>query len=149
MPWCSKVVSGTWWLVRTVISGCTGCSWFEQVEVCEEEFVRDEGFDLAAFWEQQSAEFERSILTGRVTVRLSPAGLRALPHAVERLAADEALAAAGEPDGQGLVTVTLPVESLDVAYHQLLRLGPEAQVLDPPQLRARMAEAATRFVALY
>ncbi|MFI6839587.1 WCX domain-containing protein [Nonomuraea africana] len=43
----------------------------------------------------------------------------------------------------------LAVESLEIAYTQLLAFGPEAEVLDPPELRALLAEAATRMASLY
>jgi hypothetical protein len=36
-----------------------------------------------------------------------------------------------------------------VAYTQLLSLGPEVEVLDPPELRQRFAEAARRTAGLY
>ncbi|MFD0884652.1 WYL domain-containing protein, partial [Streptosporangium algeriense] len=62
---------------------------------------------------------------------------------------DDALASAGEPDERGWVTLSLPVESPEVAYAQILRFGPEAEVLDPPSLRARVAEAAARLHGLY
>ncbi|MFE2175368.1 helix-turn-helix transcriptional regulator [Kitasatospora sp. NPDC059462] len=112
-------------------------------------FERDEAFDLAAFWDAKAAEFARSLLRERVTVRLSPHGVERLPHLLEPVAVREALAGAGEPDGHGWVTVRLPVESLDVGYEELLRLGPEAEVLDPPALRRRLAGAAARAAALY
>jgi predicted DNA-binding transcriptional regulator YafY len=41
------------------------------------------------------------------------------------------------------------VESIDVAYSYVLRLGPEAEVLEPPALRDRLAAAAERMRALY
>src|SRR5438093_1126007 len=69
--------------------------------------------------------------------------------ATGRAAALEALAAAGEPDGQGRVTVTLPVESYDVAYSQLIALGPEGELLAPQEVRERFAAAAARMVRLY
>ncbi|MCH6159880.1 helix-turn-helix transcriptional regulator [Streptomyces marispadix] len=47
------------------------------------------------------------------------------------------------------VTAVLAVESLNVAYSQLLALGPECEVLEPPALRARFAEAARRTAAFY
>jgi predicted DNA-binding transcriptional regulator YafY len=47
------------------------------------------------------------------------------------------------------VTLTLPVESLDVAYGQLLSLGPEVEVLGPPELRDRFARAAAALRDLY
>jgi predicted DNA-binding transcriptional regulator YafY len=36
-----------------------------------------------------------------------------------------------------------------VAYGQVLRFGPEAEVLEPPELRALVAEAAARLAGLY
>ncbi|WP_455754676.1 WCX domain-containing protein [Streptomyces tubercidicus] len=47
------------------------------------------------------------------------------------------------------MTVTLAVESADVAYAQLLALGPEGEILAPPELRARFTSAAHRTAALY
>ncbi|MFJ5528589.1 hypothetical protein [Streptomyces sp. NPDC093261] len=47
------------------------------------------------------------------------------------------------------LTVTLPVESEDVADAQLTAPGPEVEVLSPPGLRARLARDALRIVLLY
>ncbi|GAB2828899.1 WYL domain-containing protein [Actinocorallia aurea] len=112
-------------------------------------FVRDEGFDLAAAWRDRSARFVASLLRAEITVRLSPRAVRALRHVAEPPAAEAAMAAAGEPDGRGWVVTVLPVENLDVAYDQILRFGPEAEVLEPPELRVRMADAAARLAGLY
>ncbi|MGX8905724.1 helix-turn-helix transcriptional regulator [Streptomyces netropsis] len=122
---------------------------FTAVAVGEGRFLRDDDFDLPAFWDERAAQFTRSLLRERVELRLTPEGARRLPWATDRTAAREALTEAAAPDGQGRVTVTLPVESLDVAYEQLLALGPEAEVLGPPELRARFAEAAARGAELY
>ncbi|MFF8829108.1 helix-turn-helix transcriptional regulator [Streptomyces sp. NPDC015131] len=122
---------------------------FTAVAPGEERFVRDEDFDLPAFWEERAAEFARSLLRTEVVVRLSGAGARALPHVTDGAAAREALAAAGPPDAEGWVTVRLPVESDEVAHSQLLRLGPEAEVLEPGSLRALFADAAARLALLY
>ena len=49
----------------------------------------------------------------------------------------------GEPDPfDGWCTVTLPVGSIRQACAELLRFGAEADVLAPPELRARFAEVA-------
>ncbi|MFE0175819.1 helix-turn-helix transcriptional regulator [Streptomyces sp. NPDC059002] len=122
---------------------------FTAVAVGEERFVRDEEFDLPGFWEERAAQFERAILRAEVVVRLSPAGVRQLPYATEAASAREAMESAGEPDATGRVTVTLPVENEDVAYTQLMALGPEAEVLEPAALRKRFADAAARAAALY
>ncbi|MFH8980192.1 helix-turn-helix transcriptional regulator [Streptomyces varsoviensis] len=122
---------------------------FTAVASGEERFQRSEAFDLPAFWEERAVEFARSILRDRVEVRLTPDGARQLPYVTDQLAAREALAAAGDPDEQGRITVTLPVETVDVAYSQLLGLGPEAEVLAPAALRERFARAAREMAARY
>ncbi|MFF5111831.1 helix-turn-helix transcriptional regulator [Streptosporangium sp. NPDC000509] len=123
---------------------------FDEVRIHSDlRFERDETFDLAAFWRERAARFAVSLLTTHVTVRLSPAGRRALPFIADHAALEAALASAGEPDEQGWVTFRLPVESPEVAYSQILGFGPEAEVVDPPGLRARLAEAATRLRDLY
>jgi predicted DNA-binding transcriptional regulator YafY len=122
---------------------------FTAVTLADDGFVRDGDFDLPAFWEERAADFARSILRTETVVRLTEAGARALPYVTDRAAAEEALGAAGPPDAEGRVTVTLPVESEEVAYGQLLRLGPEAEVLEPASLRALFADAADRLARLY
>ncbi|MCD9142062.1 helix-turn-helix transcriptional regulator [Streptomyces albireticuli] len=122
---------------------------FTAVTVRADRFPRAEEFDLPAFWERRAAEFARSILRESAVLRLTPAGAHRLPHITDRTAAHEALEAAGPPDDRGRITVTLPVETLEVAYAQLLALGPEGEVLEPPELRERFAEAAARGVELY
>jgi predicted DNA-binding transcriptional regulator YafY len=111
-------------------------------------FERDAEFDLPEFWDRRAAEFARSILRDEVVLRLSPDGVRRLPYVTDRAAARSALAAAGPPE-RGWVRVQLPVESLEVAYEQLLALGPEAEVLAPQALRQRFARAAARTASLY
>ncbi|MFE9307013.1 helix-turn-helix transcriptional regulator [Streptomyces sp. NPDC088353] len=115
-------------------------------------FERDGDFDLPAFWEERAAQFARSVLRAEVVVRLSEEGLRRLPHAVGPVPARAALEAVGAAvgrDGSGWVTVTLPVESEEVAHTQLTALGPEVEVLAPEALRARFARDAERLAALY
>lgn len=112
-------------------------------------FTRDDCFDLPAFWEERAEQFARSILRAEVVVRLSPDGVGRLTYAVDPVSARDALSGAGDPDEQGRVTVTLAVESVEVAHTQLAALGPEAEVLAPAELRARFARDAERLAALY
>ncbi|MFI6454636.1 helix-turn-helix transcriptional regulator [Streptosporangium amethystogenes] len=147
-PYGLVLKAGVWYLATR--SAIYRVDRFDEVELHPAlRFERDGAFDLAAFWSEKSARFANSLLTTDVTVRLSPAALRLLPVVADRAALDDALASAGEPDGQGWVTLRLPVESLEVAYDQVLRFGPEAEVLDPPALRTRVAGAAARMHDLY
>ncbi|WP_353942147.1 WYL domain-containing protein [Streptomyces sp. HUAS MG91] len=111
-------------------------------------FARDEEFELPAFWAERADEFARAILRAEVVVRLTAAGVRQLPYVAGRVSAREALATAVE-EGDGRVTLTLPVESEDVAYTQLMELGPEAEVVAPGALRERFAVAARRMGGWY
>ncbi|MFC8983638.1 helix-turn-helix transcriptional regulator [Streptomyces sp. NPDC057131] len=125
---------------------------FTEVAVAEERFERDPGFELAAFWGERSAEFARSLLRAEVELRLTPAGARRLPYVTDRAAAEEAVAAGVAEDGparDGRIRTVLRVESEEVAFGQLLALGPEVEVLAPATLRARFAEAARGLAELY
>ncbi|MFE6759853.1 helix-turn-helix transcriptional regulator [Streptomyces sp. NPDC057684] len=152
-PYGLVLKAGVWYLCARVADAGTHRVYridrFTGVEVGEERFVRDEEFDLPGFWEERAEQFARSILRAEVVLRLSPAGLRQLPHATEPVSVRAARESAGEPDEEGWVTVTLPVESEDVAYGQLFALGPEAEVLAPAGLRERFAEAARRTADRY
>ncbi|MFI8432491.1 helix-turn-helix transcriptional regulator [Streptomyces sp. NPDC079020] len=150
-PYGLVLKAGVWYLCARVAEDFRvyRIDRFTSVTPAEEHFARDEGFDLPGFWDERAAQFARSLLRTEVTVRVSGAGARQLAHTGDRAAAREALDAAGPPDADGWRTVTLPVESLDVAYGQLLTLGPELEVLDPPGFRVRFAEAAERLRELY
>ncbi|GLW66801.1 transcriptional regulator [Actinomadura rubrobrunea] len=155
-PYGLVLKNGIWYLVARVARRSSPWPYrtyrvdrIAAVRALGEPFPRDREFDLAGYWAEQAEEFLRSMLRDEITVRLSPAGLRWLRHAVEPYAARRAVERAGEPDERGWVTTRLPVESPDVAHAQLLALGPEVEVLDPPELRARMADSAARLAALY
>ncbi|QEU94850.1 helix-turn-helix transcriptional regulator [Streptomyces kanamyceticus] len=152
-PYGLVLKAGVWYLcARVTGSGAYRVyriDRFTAVAAGGQRFVRDEEFDLPGFWEERAAQFARAILRSRVVVRLSDAGVRALPYATDAASAREAMETAGEPDATGRVTVTLPVENEDVAYTQLMALGPEAEVLEPAALRERFADAAARAAELY
>jgi predicted DNA-binding transcriptional regulator YafY len=150
-PYGLVLKNGVWYLVGKV--GADMRSYrvdrITTVEPIGATFDRDPGFELVSFWAARAAEFVRTMLRDTITIRLSPHGVRMLRYVADPVAVQEATAAAGEPDPDGWVRTRLPVESMDVAYTYVLRLGPEAEVLDPPELRARIAAAADRMRQLY
>lgn len=152
-PYALVLKAGTWYLCARVTEPGSFRVYridrFTAVAVGEDRFARDEEFDLPAFWEERAAQFARSILRAEVVVRLTGEGARRLAHAFDPLSAREALAAAGDPDERGRVTVTLPVESEEVAHTQLTALGPEVEVLSPATLRKRFTDDAARLTELY
>ncbi|MFZ4209000.1 helix-turn-helix transcriptional regulator [Streptomyces griseoincarnatus] len=122
---------------------------FTAVEPHEERFERAEDFDLPAFWEERAEQFARSILRAEVVVRLSAEGMRRLPYAVDPGVAREVLKGVAAPGDGEWVTVTLPVESEEVARTQLASLGAEVEALEPVSLREFFASEAERLVRLY
>ncbi|GII80778.1 transcriptional regulator [Sphaerisporangium rufum] len=145
-PYGLVLKNGVWYLVARVAGDFRTYRVDRAVAVTPANagFTRDESFDLVAYWAQGVADFLAGLLAEEITVRLSPDGLRLLRWVAEPPAVRRAGEAAGPPDPAGWVVTRLPVESLDVAYGQLLRLGPEAEVLRPASLRARLARAAAR-----
>ncbi|MFI0352172.1 helix-turn-helix transcriptional regulator [Actinomadura sp. 9N407] len=150
-PYGLVLKNGTWYLVARVGQDHRTYRVDRIIDLSPtgERFERDEGFDLPGHWAGQAEAFLRTMLREEITVRLSPEGLRVLRYAVEPYAARRAAEGAGEPDADGRVVTRLPVESHLVARHQLTRLGPEVEVLDPPELRAWMADNAARVADLY
>jgi predicted DNA-binding transcriptional regulator YafY len=151
-PYGLVLKAGVWYLAARAADGAFRVyrvARFLNVVASGERFERDTAFDLPTFWAEQAAAFARSLLRETVVLRLTPAGARMLRYATDRTAAHEALAAADPPDGAGRTTVTLAVESLDVAYTQLMGLGPEGEILHPPELRHRFAAATRRAADQY
>jgi predicted DNA-binding transcriptional regulator YafY len=152
-PYGLVLKAGVWYLCARVREGGAFRMYridrFTAVEVTQDRFLRAEDFDLPGFWDARAEQFARSLLRAEVVVRLSEAGMRRLPYAVDPVAARDALADAREPDGRGWTTVSLRVESLEVAHTQLTALGPEAEVLAPAALREWFAADALRLAARY
>lgn len=112
----------------------------------EETFERPKGFVLADWWADTSRRFEAEIFTGEARLRLTRAGLKRLA----RLGVEQARRAAGARVGtDGWAEVTVPIESVDHAATDFLRLGAEAEVLEPDALRAAMQDIAARLGVLY
>jgi predicted DNA-binding transcriptional regulator YafY len=143
------VKAGVWYLVARPAAGGEPRTYrVARVEdaVAGEPFERPD-FDLASWWAQTSARFERSLLRERVRLRLSPRARRMLPDVTDREAAAEALAAAGPADTDGWCEVELDVESERVALTQLTALGVGVEILAPDSLRAAMAALGAEIAA--
>ncbi len=150
-PYSLVLKNGVWYLVGQVGDDLRSyrVDRIAGLEPTGATFVRDPDFDLPSFWAGRAADFVRQMLRDTITVRLSPAGLRSLRHVVEPPALQAATDAAGEPGPDGWVRTVLPVESLEVAYTYMLRLGPEVEVLEPAPLRDQLARAARGMSDLY
>ncbi|MBN9109986.1 MAG: WYL domain-containing protein [Pseudonocardia sp.] len=127
--------AGVWYLVAGVADSedvrTYRASRVVDAEATGDRFERPEGFDLPGWWAESAARFAGTMLRASVRIRLTPRGLRALPHVTDTDAATAAVAAAGPPDTDGWREVTLEVESVEVAAGQLVALAGEVEALDP------------------
>jgi predicted DNA-binding transcriptional regulator YafY len=112
-------------------------------------FTRVDGFDLAAFWGTSVAGFRAGLWQGEAKIRLSPAGRDGLAELMSPAVISAADATASAADGDGRVTAVVPIESLIHAHQAFLRLGADVEVLEPAELRARLADTARSLAAIY
>ncbi len=112
-------------------------------------FERPADFDLAVYWQDWSADFERRLYRGEAVVRLSPRIFAALGTYFNAVMAHAASESAGPPNAEGWREVTIPIESHAYTVSDLLRLGSEVEVMAPPELRARFEEIVAALAARY
>ena len=113
-----------------------------------EGFERPAGFDLPAYWAESTKQFEREVYNGTARVRASERGRQRLRDisATVRQAVD---AAEIIPGGDGWAELTIPIEEVEWACREMIRIGAEIAVLAPPELRDRVAEEARRMAGFY
>lgn len=113
----------------------------------EEHFERPKEFDLAGFWTTASRAYEIGLYRGKAILRVSPRGMSMLDYMGSAVA--QAAAETAQPDTQGWSRVVIPIEGIEVAAAQLMRLGTDAEVLQPKELRRQIANSARGLWQLY
>jgi predicted DNA-binding transcriptional regulator YafY len=108
----------------------------------DEGFTRPEGFALSDYWQSYLEEFDSRRLRSKAVIRLSPNGLRRLPDLMGDAVARQATRNASEPDGEGWVTTTIPIEGVEHARGELLRFGDDAVVEEPEEMREMIKDAS-------
>jgi len=127
---------GAWYLVARRSAGMRvyRVSRVAAVRPLADSFERPSSFELTAFWEEWSRSFEATLPRVQVTVRVDDDVRRWLP---------------GEPrvDEHGRAVVAFA--HLGDAYRELLRFGSQVEVLEPPELRERIAATSREVAAMY
>jgi len=143
--------SGSWYLAGQVgkdmrtyrVSRILDCA------MLAETFTRHSDFDLGAYWRAATERLEAEMHPQQATVRLSPVGVKLL-DALSQPYVKARLRICDDADAAGWRTAIIPVgTTLWHAAAELLRLGPEAEVLAPRELRAKMAELTRAMAARY
>jgi predicted DNA-binding transcriptional regulator YafY len=136
--------AGRWYLVAAFRDRITG---YRVVNILEARLLdapahRPAGFDLAGFWRDWTEQYERSVYTAQATVRMTTEALKLIAYVFPPEMARTARARAGPPGDDGWLTTVVPIESVRHGHIELLKLGAEAEVLDPPELRECFAATA-------
>ncbi|WP_199444278.1 helix-turn-helix transcriptional regulator [Umezawaea beigongshangensis] len=144
--------AGTWYLVACADG--PGVRTYRVSRVLEleelaETFERPAGFDLAEFWAGWSERFVDRLYGARVVVRLSERGVRRAAYLLSPPAARAIRESAARPGPDGWTELELPTEGLEHAESDLLRLGGDAEVVAPAELRDRVVAALTALCAVY
>jgi predicted DNA-binding transcriptional regulator YafY len=112
----------------------------------DESFERPESFDLAGFWAESSAAYEREIERLPVTVRVRPGHTGQLADFVGGRVVERA-EVLDEPDPEGWTRLRLRLDWPDEAPGRLLGMGGDLEVLDPPDVREKLVALASGAVA--
>jgi predicted DNA-binding transcriptional regulator YafY len=148
-PYGLVLKTGRWYLVAGTPRGIRTyrVSEIRALTVRDETFEWPAGFDLARYWRDHIEEFRSSLYTAQAVVRIAPSARQAAAHLLGRATADAIAGGTTEPGGW--MRASVPIESEPHACQQFLRLGADLEVLEPPSLRTRLADAASRLAALY
>jgi len=118
------------------------------VEPGGEPFERPAGFDLAGYWAESAAAFERDVPRVDVVVRIRPDRLDRLRAAVSNTVVDAAEYLA-DPDQDGWLRLRVRLDWPEEAARRLLAAGHWMEVLEPADIRARVAETARSIADRY
>ncbi|MEV6272031.1 WYL domain-containing protein [Kribbella sp. NPDC051936] len=148
-PYGLVLKNGSWYVVASTPGGLRTYRVSNILELTptDEAFERAADFHLADFWQHHLTGFDRLRFTGDAVVRVA-ARLAGRMYDVSYPTLVKAVAAA-TPEPDGSVVVTIPIESIGNAAASLSRFGDAVEVLEPPELRAEIAELARRILRLY
>jgi predicted DNA-binding transcriptional regulator YafY len=144
--------AGTWYLVASVEDQVRTyrVARFRSAVVSGDLFERPAGFDLAAFWAESTAAYERDTSRVEVTLLIDPRALGQLAElagtaavqAAERLTSSDA----DRPDWQLL---RLRMEWPNEVPARLLALGERIEIVEPTSLRDEVAALVRRMADRY
>ena len=142
--------AGEWYVVATARGEprTYKLSNIHALDTLDGKFTRPRRFDLAAHWAASIERFEAELYRATATVRVSASGLRKLRY-LSAAVAETVDRSDVKPDRTGWTQLTIPIESVEHAAAELMRLGADCEVISPAELRRRLAETASAMTSLY
>ena len=144
--------AGVWYLIATHNGEprTYRVSRIVEAELLTDRIVRPEGFDLGRHWDESSSQFQQSLLRYDVVARVRVTALGYLQRIVDPASWDRIAKQLAERESTGdWATITIGTEMFGQAFGILLRLAGDAEVLEPGELRERLAETARSMAERY
>ncbi|MFJ8079667.1 helix-turn-helix transcriptional regulator [Streptomyces sp. NPDC096205] len=141
-PYGLVLKAGRWYVVAGPGPRTFRVDQILELAVTGEEFTRPDDFDLAAYWTAYQRDFLNRLHRAEAVVRLAPGVTPTGP-------AGDAVRANGRTDEDGWTVATIPIESVDHAHGEFLRLGTGVEVLEPTELRERIAATVAELARRY
>jgi predicted DNA-binding transcriptional regulator YafY len=114
------------------------------VQLLDEPIERPADFDLPEFWGRSRDEFVARLPRYVATIRVSPVGLEKLGFGWWRFTS---LIETREPDPDGWSTCRIQADTIEVAHGVVLGLGIDVRVVEPAELRERVAASIRAMAA--
>ncbi|TMF36098.1 MAG: YafY family transcriptional regulator [Chloroflexi bacterium] len=142
--------AGVWYLVAAADGQprTYRVSRVSRVEPLDGPFDRPGDFDLAAFWAEASAAYERDTPRVTVVLRIARDRLDRLRGVIGERPFDT-IERLDAPDPDGWLRIRVKLDWPSEATTQILAVGPGCELLEPEPLRERIAEEAHRLAARY
>ncbi|MFF4347113.1 helix-turn-helix transcriptional regulator [Streptomyces sp. NPDC001530] len=141
-PYGLVLKAGRWYVVAGPGPRTFRVDQILELAASDEEFARPGDFDLAAYWSAYQRDFHERLHRAEAVVRLAP-GTRLSGRAAHAVRVN------GRTDDDGWTRATVPIESIDQAHADFLRLGTAIEVLEPAELRELIAATVTELARRY
>ncbi|KUN22447.1 transcriptional regulator [Streptomyces antibioticus] len=136
-PYGLVLKAGRWYVVAGPGPRTFRVDQILELATSDEEFIRPHDFDLPAYWRTYQHDFHQRLYREEALVRLAPGVTHARATSY------------GPADDDGWRQARLPIESTDRALGEFLSMGTDIEVLEPPELRERLAATVGELVARY
>ncbi|MGW0840567.1 helix-turn-helix transcriptional regulator [Streptomyces sp. NPDC002787] len=149
-PYGIVLKAGRWYVVAGPGPHTYRVDQILELDTTDEEFTRPDDFDLAAYWTAYQRDFHDRLYRGEALVRLAPGVTLARAVNVDEGTEDDG--GTGDDGGtrdDGWTTVSVPIESVERAHGEFLRLGTDIEVLEPAELRGVIARTVAELAERY
>ncbi|MFD5628661.1 helix-turn-helix transcriptional regulator [Streptomyces sp. NPDC127072] len=141
-PYGLVLKAGRWYVVAAPGPRTFRVDQILELALADDGFTRPEDFDLAAYWTAYQRDFHDRLFRAEAVVRVRP-GVPLAGQLARAVPVD------ARPDEDGWLQATVPIESVDHAHAEFLRMGTDVEVLAPPELRGRIAGTVAELAERY